>query len=74
MKAVCHKRFEFQSLFGKKVTGGFDGGKISSDGGGLLLSELDLRYDVTSHVSRALHDKRIPHRVQDTAWRLYCGS
>ena len=43
MKTVCHKRFEFKSLFGKKITGGFDGGKISSDGGGLLLREVDLQ-------------------------------
>lgn len=64
MKTVCHKRFEFQSLFGKKVTGGFDGGKISSDGGGLLLRELDLQHGVTSHVSRALQDKRVLHQVR----------
>lgn len=70
MKAVCHKRFEFQSLFGKKVTGGFDGGKISSDGGGLLLRELDLRHDVTSHITRALHDKRSPYRVKHSLGTL----
>ncbi len=70
MKAVCHKRFEFQSLFGKKVTGGFNGGKISSDGGGLLLRELDLRHGVTGHMSRALHDRRSPHRVKHSLGNL----
>lgn len=64
MKTVCHKRFEFKSLFGKKITGGFDGGKISADGGGLLLREVDLQYDVTRHACRALHDARTPHRVR----------
>lgn len=39
MKTVSHHRFKVKSLFDKKVTGGFDGGKISSDAGGLLLSK-----------------------------------
>ena len=64
MGTVCHKRFEFKRLFGKKVTGGFDGGKIISEGGGLLLREIDLQYDVTGHVWKALHDSLASRRVR----------
>lgn len=63
MNAVCHERFELESLFGKKVSGGFDGGSISSDGGSLVLRELDLRYGVTTLLARSLHDGRAANRI-----------
>ena len=63
MNAVCLERFELQSLFGKKVSGSFDGGAISSDGGSLLLRELDLRYHVTELIARSLQDCRSANRV-----------
>ena len=34
------KRIEFQGLSGRRVVGRFDGGLITSDGGGLLLREV----------------------------------
>jgi len=70
MEAVCHERIELESLFGKKVTGSFDGGTISSDGGSLLLRELDLRYQITGLMSRCLQDRRNPNRVQHGLERL----
>ncbi|WP_310600259.1 transposase, partial [Desulfobulbus sp.] len=63
MNAVCHEQFELESLFGKKLTGGFDGGSISSDGGSLVLRELDLRYGVTKLMARSLLDRRAANRV-----------
>jgi len=42
MDTKCTKQsFEFQGLGRRSVVGRFDGGKITSDGGGLLLREVE---------------------------------
>lgn len=64
MKTVCHDRFHFESLFSKKVTAGFDGGRITSDAGVLLLRELDMRHKVTDHITWAIHNPRAAHRIR----------
>ena len=44
MNTECKpEQLEFQSLGRREVTGRFDGGRITSDGGGLLLREVDQR-------------------------------
>ena len=58
------------------MTGRFDGGRISSDGGGVLLREVDLRTGVTARVSRCFVDYRnrasIEHGVDElVAQRIY---
>ena len=58
MKTVCHKQLSFKSLFGKEVTACFDGGRMTSDGGGLLLREIDERYGVTAAAASSIHDRR----------------
>jgi hypothetical protein len=63
MDTVCHKQLRFGSLFGKKVIGDFEGGRITSDAGVLLLRELDERYGLTTGAARSLHDPRDPTRV-----------
>lgn len=63
MDTVCHKQLHFGSLFGKKVVGDFEGGRITSDGGGFLLRELDKRYGLTAGIVDSLHDPRDPSRV-----------
>lgn len=63
MKTVCHERFEMESLFNKTITGSFDGGKISSDGGVLLLREIDLRYQISQQIEQALEESRSPQRI-----------
>ena len=43
MKTECiQKELFFQDLGHRKVVGKFEGGKISSDAGGLLLREVDI--------------------------------
>ena len=37
------EQMEFQGLGRRRVAGRFDGGRMSSDGGGVLLREADLR-------------------------------
>jgi hypothetical protein len=63
MDTVCHKQLRFGSLFGKKVIGDFEGGRITSDAGVLLLRELDERYGLTTGAACSLHDPRDPTRV-----------
>lgn len=63
MDTVCHKQLSFGSLFGKQITGDFEGGRITSDAGGLLLRELDERYGLSEGVSGSLMDSRHPSWV-----------
>ena len=45
MSTECNAQsFEFHGLFGRDVVARFDGGRVSSDGGGLLLREVDDRF------------------------------
>ena len=49
MAAQCiAEQLEFHSLGRRAVVGRFDGGRISSDGGGALLREADLRIGLTA--------------------------
>jgi hypothetical protein len=67
METVCHKQLTFESLFSKEVKeviADFEGGRITSDAGGLLLRELDQRYRLTEKAARCLHDPRDSHKVK----------
>jgi hypothetical protein len=64
LNTLCHKQLRFQSLFYKEVIADFEGGRITSDAGGLLLRELDQRYRLAEKVSRCLHDPRETHKVK----------
>ena len=63
MKTVCHKQLSFESLFGKEIIACFDGGRMTSDGGGLLLREIDTRYGVTAAAASSIRDQRDPERT-----------
>lgn len=63
MNTVCHKQLRFGSLFGKEVIADFEGGRITSDAGALLLRELDERYGLSEAVAKTLGDPRDPTRV-----------
>ena len=56
MNTVCHKQLHFGSFFGKEITVDFEGGRITSDGGALLLRELDEHHGLTETVATALDD------------------
>jgi hypothetical protein len=64
METVCHKQLIFESLFHKEVIADYEGGRITSDAGGLLLRELDQRYRLTEKAVRCLHDPRDSHKVK----------
>ena len=70
MKTNCNElELEFQGLGSRKVVAAFDGGRIGSDAGGLLLREVDLFYGLTERFSWCFTDHRdadlIEHSVGD---------
>lgn len=70
------KPIEFQDLGSRKVTGNFDGGDISSDGGSLLLREVEERTHIIEQFAKCFIDHRdqnfVEHSVRDLiAQRVY---
>ena len=60
------EQLEYQSLGRREVIGRFDGGRITSDGGGLLLREVDQRIGLLDRLAAWLHRSPQPreHRTQ----------
>ena len=52
------EQMEFQSLGRRTVVGNFDGGMISSDGGGLLLAEVEAKTGILARLSQQFIDYR----------------
>jgi hypothetical protein len=68
METQCTtEQMEFQHLGQRGVIGRFDGGKISSDAGGVLLREVEKRTDIVERLAGCFRDyrdqDRIEHRV-----------
>ncbi len=55
--------FSFPAVRGKKVTAAFDGGRISSDGGVMLLAMAERRLGVAERLARCFPDRRDPARI-----------
>ena len=65
MKTECNpKQFEFHALGRRDVVGCFDGGRITSDGGGLLLREVDARIGMMSRLASCFVDYRNPESIE----------
>ena len=72
---------EFGRLGRRRIEANFEGGALSSDGGVMLLRQVDQRIGLSAAVADALHDPRNPdfitHELRDlVAQRLYglcCG-
>jgi hypothetical protein len=73
----CNQDFlEFHPLDKRAVRGGFDGGAITSDAGGLLLREVEKRTGIIAQFAACFRDhrqgERIEHRVEElVAQRVY---
>jgi len=72
----CLAQLPLGILHGKRVTGQFDGGDISSDGGLVLLAQADAQLGLTRRMAACLRDVRQPgkvrHRLEELlAQRVY---
>lgn len=56
--------FEFAPLGRRAVQAEFRGGEVSSDGGALLLREVDRRFGLLDRVAARLIDPRSPGKVR----------
>ena len=57
---------DFGTVEGRAVVGGFDGGEISSDAGGLLLGRTDKAIRLVSRLARCFQDGRDPDAIIHT--------
>ena len=65
MTTKCNtEQLAFQGLGRREVVGRFDGGEISSDGGGLLLREVEQRTQILRRLSQCFTDRRDPARIE----------
>jgi hypothetical protein len=55
--------FSFPAVRGKKVTAAFDGGRMTSDGGVMLLAEAERRLGLADRLAAVICDPRDPERV-----------
>jgi len=71
MKTECNlKSYQFQPLKRRDVVGAFDGGAITSDGGGLLLREVEARCSIIGRFSECFTDHRDPNLIEHTVEEL----
>jgi hypothetical protein len=71
MGTECNgKRMEFQGLFGREVVGRFDGGLITSDGGGLLLREVERATGIIGRFAECFRDYRDSESIEHTVYDL----
>lgn len=71
MHTQCtQSQLEFQDFGMRKLVGAFDGGYISSDGGALLLREVDSRLKITTRVAACFTDHRNPDFVEHSVLEL----
>lgn len=72
METECiREQMEFQQLGRRGVSGRFDGGKITSDAGGLLLREVESRFQILKRLAgECFRDYRDPDRIEHTVESL----
>ena len=51
-------QFNFGTLKGRKVVANFEGGRITSDAGIVLMAELDKKLKITARLAKCFHDYR----------------
>lgn len=61
---------EFQKLAGRDVVANFDGGKVTSDAGGVLLREVETRFGFLRQFACCFSDFRDPDRIEHTLEEL----
>src|SRR6478609_7245604 len=56
--------FSFPAVQAKKVTAAFDGGRLTSNGGVMLLAMAERRLGLADNLARVFPDRRDPTRVE----------
>src|SRR5215468_2515932 len=63
--AECNElEFELPGFSGRKIEGNFEGGNLSSDGGLVLLRQVDRRIGLTKALAKRLPDKRAADKIE----------
>jgi Transposase DDE domain group 1 len=71
METQCiEEQMVFQQLGRREVIGRFDGGQISSDGGGLLLREVERCLGILKRLAGCFRDWRDPQRIEHSVETL----
>jgi len=71
MRTQCNQRsFGFHALGKREVVGRFDGGQITSDGGGLLLRETEQATGIIAQFAGCFTDHRDPDLIEHTVEEL----
>jgi hypothetical protein len=70
MTECSQSEFEFQAHFSRRVIASFDGGAMTTDGGGLLLRETDRRLNLLSRLAACFMDGRDPRLVRHSVQEL----
>src|SRR3954454_23645918 len=71
MTTECNgKQYQFQDLGKRLIVGRFDGGKITSDAGALLLRELEAKRGLIGQFASCFVDYRDPQRIEHTVEQL----
>ena len=63
MTECNRKALAFSSLSRRKISADFDGGRLTSDAGGLLLREVDRRIGLTKALADCIADPRDPDKI-----------
>jgi hypothetical protein len=71
MMSQCNtSSFVFQSLGNRDVIGHFDGGTLTSDGGSVLLAEVEAKTHILQQFSVCFTDHRDPELIEHTVFQL----
>jgi Transposase DDE domain group 1 len=71
MTTECNgKQYQFQGLGKRLIVGRFDGGKITSDAGALLLRELEAKRGIIGQFASCFVDYRDPQLIEHTVEQL----
>jgi len=65
VETQCTQRsFGFQQVGGREIVARFDGGRVSSDGGGILLREVEERFRLIEKFASCFTDHRDPNLIE----------
>ena len=71
METHCNQRtFGFQEVGRREIVARFDGGRVTSDAGGLLLREVDERFGFVEQFAACFTDYRDPERIEHSVTEL----